>query len=637
MITLTINNVPVEVPEGTMILGAAKQVGVRIPTLCFVEGLQAIGACRVCVVEVEGARNLVASCSMPAGQGMKVWTNTRRVREARRAVVELLLSEHNGECQTCDRNEDCELQALAAELGIREISYVGEKTRRRIDASTPALTRDSGKCIKCRRCVSVCNETQHVGALFPQDRGFDTVIGPAFNHDLKTVACVQCGQCAAVCPVGAITEKDQIDEVWKALDKSDNYVIVQTAPAIRAALGECFGLPPGTLVTGKMVAALRRLGFRAVFDTNFAADLTIMEEGTELLARLKAALDVEVKGEGRGEKGEKNDECRRMNDECSANSATARVHQPAHQSSFINHHSPALPMFTSCSPGWIKFMEYFHPDMLANLSTCKSPQQMFGAIAKTYYAAKLDKKPEQIVVVSVMPCTAKKFECQRPEMDVSGARDVDIVLTTRELGKMIRAAGIDFVALPDEEMDAPLGLSSGAADIFANTGGVMEAALRTAYEVVTGRQLPFDGLHVAPIEGLAGVKEASLRIEGTKPEWRFLEGVTLNVAVANGLGNAQRVIASIRSGAKQYHFVEVMTCPGGCIGGGGQPRYTTNQIRQARIDAIYREDEGKKLRKSHENPAVQQLYAEFLTDGPCGHRSHELLHTQYTPRGKFGG
>ena len=441
MIQLSINNIAVEVPEGAMILAAAKKAGIRIPTLCFVEGLQAIGACRVCLVELEGARNLVASCSMPVGQGMKVWTNTRRVRQARRAVVELLLSEHNGECQTCDRNEDCELQALAAELGIREVAYDGERTRKRIDTSTPALVRNSGKCIKCRRCVSVCLETQHVGALFPQDRGFETVIGPAFNHDLKTVACVQCGQCAAVCPVGAIIEKDQIEEVWKALDKPDNHVIVQTAPAIRAALGECFGYPAGTLVTGKMVAALRRLGFRAVFDTNFAADLTIIEEGHELLARLK-----------------ENAECGMINDE---SKATQSPSPDIHHSSFINHHSSPLPMFTSCSPGWIKFMEYFHPDLLPNLSTCKSPQQMFGAVAKTYYAAKLGKRPEQIVVVSIMPCTAKKFECQRPEMDISGTRNVDIVLTTRELGKMIRAAGIDFPSLPDEEMDAPLGLSTG--------------------------------------------------------------------------------------------------------------------------------------------------------------------------------
>jgi len=371
------------------------------------------------------------------------------------------------------------------------------------------------------------------------------------------------------------------------LDAKDSHVVVQTAPAIRAALGECFGYTPGTLVTGKMVAALRRLGFDAVFDTNFTADLTIMEEGTELLTRLKKAL---LEGE-----------------------------------------DASLPMFTSCSPGWIKYAEYFHPELLPNLSTCKSPQQMFGAVAKTYYADTLGKRPQEITVVSIMPCTAKKFECQRPEMDASGVPDVDIVLTTRELGKMIRSAGLDFDSLPDEEMDAPLGLSTGAADIFANTGGVMEAALRTAYEIVTGNELPAENLHVKPVAGLDGVKEASLTIEGATGEWKFLDGATLHVAVAHGLANAQKVIEAVKSGKKQYHFIEVMACPGGCIGGGGQPRFTDDAVRRARIEAIYREDEGKKLRKSHDNPEIQQIYEEFLGH-PLGDKSHHLLHTKYTPR-----
>jgi iron-only hydrogenase group A len=434
------------------ILEAARSLGKRIPTLCYLEGVQAIGACRVCLVEVEGAKTLIASCVMPASDGMKVFTNTKRVRDARRLVVDLLLSAHDGNCQTCERNDDCELQALARELDIKEITYPGEKSEKHIDASTPALVRDGAKCVHCRRCVTVCQEVQGVGGLFPQRRGFHTLIGPAFCSNLADVTCVQCGQCGAVCPVGAISERDQISEVWAALDDPKKHVVVQTAPAIRAALGECFGYPPGTLVTGKMVTALRKLGFDAVFDTNFTADLTIIEEGTELLTRLKKAL--------------------------------------------VNKENVALPMFTSCSPGWIKFAEYFYPEFLPNLSTCKSPQQMFGAVAKTYYADKIGKKPEEIFVVSVMPCTAKKFEAQRAEMNASGVRDVDVVLTTRELGRMIKQAGVDFKSLPDGKMDAPIGLSSGAADIFANTGGVMEAALRTAYEIVTGKPLPFKNLHV---------------------------------------------------------------------------------------------------------------------------------------------
>jgi iron-only hydrogenase group A len=592
---LTIDNISVEVPAGTTVLEAAQKAGVQIPTLCYMKDVQAIGACRVCTVEVEGARALVASCAMSVSEGMKIKTNTKRVREARRTVVELLLSEHDGDCQTCPRNEDCELQKVAHELGVREIHYPGGKAARYQDHSTPALTRDTAKCILCRRCVTVCNNVQGVAALWPQNRGFKTVVGPAFCHELDDVVCVQCGQCGAVCPVGAITEQDHIGMVWDALDDPAKHVIVQTAPAIRAALGECFGYPPGTRVTGKMTAALRRLGFAGVFDTNFTADLTIIEEGTELLMRLKQVLKPGGNGHGR-------------------------------------HFGP-LPMFTSCSPGWIKFMEHFYPDMTPNLSTCKSPQQMFGAIAKTYYAQKIGKRPEDLFVVSVMPCTAKKFECQRPEMDDSGVQDVDAVLTTRELARMIKQAGIRFEQLPDEEMDAPLGLSTGAADIFANTGGVMEAALRTAWELVTGRELPFDKLHVAPIQGLEGVKEASAKITGAKPEWSFLEGVELKVAVAHGLGNARKVIERIRSGQAQYHFIEIMTCPGGCIGGGGQPRTTTNDIREKRIAAIYAEDESRKLRKSHENPAVQQLYKEFL-GVPLGEKSHHLLHTKYTARAR---
>jgi iron-only hydrogenase group A len=589
MPALTIDNTRVEVPEGTTVIEAARSIGIHVPSLCYLKDVQAIGACRVCVVEIEGAKALVASCAMPVAEGMKVRTNTRRVREARKTVVDLLLSEHDGDCQTCNRSGDCELQSLARELGIQEVRYSGQRSAKGKDCSTPALDRDTSKCIMCRRCVTVCNQVQGVGALFPQGRGFKTVIGPAFASKLADVVCVQCGQCAAVCPVGAISEHDDVEKVWAALDDPTKTVIVQTAPAIRAALGECFDYPPGTLVTGKMVSALKRLGFAGVFDTNFTADLTIIEEGTELLTRLKTAL--------------------------------------------VDKKPVALPMFTSCSPGWIKYMEHFWPEMTDHLSTCKSPQQMFGAVAKTYYAEKIGKKPQDMFVVSIMPCTAKKYEAARPEMNSSGAQDVDVVLTTRELGRMIHQAGIDFRSLPDSEMDSPMGLGSGAADIFANTGGVMEAALRTVWEIVTGKELPFENLHVAPIAGLTGVKEASATITGAVPEWSFLEGVTVNVAVAHGLGNAAKVLQAVKDGKANYHFIEVMTCPGGCIGGGGQPRLTTNETRLARIAAIYKEDEGKQLRKSHKNPAITQIYEEFLKK-PLGHKSHELLHTKYKTRSR---
>ncbi|MBT7299072.1 MAG: 2Fe-2S iron-sulfur cluster binding domain-containing protein [Victivallales bacterium] len=587
-VTLTIDKQSVTVPAGTTILDAAKEAGISIPTLCYFDGVSNPGSCRVCLVEVEGARTLQPSCVTAVGEGMAVRVNTKDARDARRLSVELMLANHPWDCNACVRSGECELQTLAQDMGITDVRFPYSKEATPIDTSTAALVRDMNKCVLCRRCVAVCQDTQGVGSLAPRARGFDTVIGTGSGEQLSDAVCVQCGQCAAVCPVGAIYEQDAIQPVWAALDDPTKHVVVQTAPAIRAALGECFGCEPGTVVTGKMVAALRRLGFDKVFDTNFTADLTIIEEGTELLVRLKNAL---VDGDA----------------------------------------SIALPMFTSCSPGWINYMEAFYPQLIPNLSSCKSPQQMFGALAKTYYAEMAGVDAKDIVVVSIMPCTAKKYECARDEMNDSGFKDVDYVLTTRELGQLIKEAGIDFLKLEDEEQDTPMGMSTGAADIFANTGGVMEAALRTVYELVTGRELPTDGLHVGPVQGLEGVKEAELTFTDCVADWSFLEGVTAKVAVAHGLTNAKKVCDLVASGEASYHFIEVMCCPGGCIGGGGQPRATTNDVRKARISAIYQEDEGRPMRKSHTNPAITAIYENFLGE-PGGHKSHHLLHTHYVDK-----
>lgn len=573
MIILTINGQNIQVEEGATILEAALKADIHIPTLCYLPEVQAIGACRVCLVEIEGNRNLQAACVFPASEGLVVHTNSERVRFARKFSVEMLLSNHPMECLTCVRNLNCELQKIAEELGIREVRFTGEKSEGHIDDFSPSIRRDQSKCILCRRCVTVCQEIQSVSAIFTQSRGFETKVEPAFNASLNDMACTFCGQCSLVCPVGAITEKEDIDEVWAALADPTKIVIVQDAPAVRAALGEEFGYPPGTLVTGKMLAAVRRLGFDRVFDTNFTADLTIMEEGNELLKRV---------GEG-----------------------------------------GVLPLITSCSPGWIKFIEHFYPEFLPHLSTCKSPHQMLGALVKTYYAEKAGINPKDMVVVSVMPCTAKKFECNRPEMNDSGYKDVDYVLTTRELAKMIRQAGIDFRSLEDEAYDDPLGEYTGAATIFGATGGVMEAALRTAYEVATGKTL--ENVDFTAVRGLEGIKEASVPVEGVGE---------VKVAVAHGLGNARKLMERIKDGTADYHFIEIMACPGGCVSGGGQPIPVNNEIRRLRAEALYQEDKSLKYRKSHENPSIKRIYEEFLGT-PLGEQSHHLLHTKYTARSKF--
>jgi len=580
IVNITIDGQSVQVPEGSTVLEAARMAGIKIPTLCYLKDINKIGACRVCLVEIEKARGLQASCVYPVAEGMVVRTNTPAIREARKAVVELILSNHPMECLTCERNTNCELQALAKQLGITDIRFKGENTEFPKDTSSPSIVRNPDKCILCRRCVSVCNKIQGVGVLGTTERGFDSIVAPPFHHQLSEVDCVYCGQCINVCPVGALTEKDDTQLVWDAINDPEKVVVVQTAPAVRAALGEEFGYPVGTSVTGKMVAALKRLGFDKVFDTDFTADLTILEEGNELLERIK--------------------------------------------------NGGKLPLITSCSPGWVKFCEHNYPEFLENLSTAKSPQQMFGALAKTYYAQKIGVDPAKIFSVSIMPCTAKKFERQRPELRDSGFADVDAVLTTRELAKMIKTAGMDFHALPDEQFDEPMGISTGAGLLFGATGGVMEAALRTVYEVVTGKTLK--DLDFVAVRGLEGVKEASVDLPPLG---------TVKVAIAHGLANARRLLEKVKAGEAEYHFIEIMGCPGGCVGGGGQPIVSgpermdlAEDYRALRAQAIYQEDAGMPLRKSHENPAVQALYEEYLVK-PLGEKSHHLLHTSYTPRAKY--
>jgi len=579
MVSVTINGIPVTVQEGSTILEAARTIDVKIPTLCHLNLPEMkfnnhVASCRVCMVEVEGRRNLAPACSTPVAEGMVIRTDSHRAIEARRTMLELLLSDHPKSCLTCAKNLDCELQALAAELGVREIPYEGEESSYKKDVSSLSIIRDPNKCIMCRRCETMCNEVQTVGVYSAAGRGFHTVVMPAFELPLIETSCTFCGQCLAVCPTGALTEVDNVPEVWKALADPQTVVVVQTAPAVRVALGEAFGLEPGTPVTGKMVAALRRLGFDYVFDTDFAADLTIMEEASELIHRLK--------------------------------------------------HGGRLPILTSCCPGWVKFFEHQFPDLLDIPSSCKSPHEMFGVIVKSFLAPKLGLDPAKVKVVSVMPCVAKKYEAARPELrHRPEIPDVDLVITTRELARMIHEAGIDFNSLPEEDFDRPLGESTGAGVIFGVTGGVIEAALRTAYEWLTAK--PLEKVEFEALRGMDGIKEAVVGIDGLK----------LRIAVCHGLGNARRILEKIRAGQCEYHAIEIMACPGGCIGGGGQPYHHGNmEILKKRATGLYREDRSKHLRKSHENPEVQRLYQEFLSE-PYGELAHKLLHTHYVRRPKI--
>ncbi len=577
-VNLTIDGVNVTVPANYTVIEAAREAGINIPTLCYLKGVNQIGACRICLVETKGGRGLQAACTLPVAEGMEVYTNNPKLREARRINLELLLSNHNRECTSCVRSGSCEFQALCNEYDVKEYPYdPDEKPVHKIDDLSPSIVRDNSKCINCRRCVAACNNVQHIGAIGVSKRGIKSVVGCVYGKSLADSPCVNCGQCIIACPTGALHEKDSTKDVWAALADPDKYVVVQPAPAVRASLGEEFGMPMGTAVTGKMVAALRRLGFDKVFDTDFGADLTIMEEGTELINRL--------------------------------------------------NNNGVLPMITSCSPGWVKYCEEFFPDFIPNLSTCKSPHEMLGAVIKSYYAEKMGIDPEKIYTVSVMPCTAKKFEAGREELSNNGMQDVDAVLTVRELAKMIKVAGINFTRLPDEDFDSVLGESTGAGVIFGVTGGVMEAALRTVYEVVTKKELK--DVEFTDVRGIEGVKEAEIDLDGKK----------IRVAVAHGTGNAKKLLTAIRNGEKTYEFIEVMCCPGGCVTGGGQPIVNAKDLsyddpKVLRAKALYSEDRGKAKRKSHENEELKKLYAEYLGE-PNGHKAHELLHTTYVPRPKY--
>jgi NADH-quinone oxidoreductase subunit G len=586
VINIKINGNDYQAPDGIIILDACKRAGIEIPTLCYLEDVSRNSSCGVCVVEVKGARSLVRSCTACVHEGTEIVTNSARIRDARKTNVELILANHPKDCLSCLRNQNCELQTIASDLGVKEDRFVRTKKEQLCDTTSLSIIRDPNKCILCGRCIAVCGTVQTVYAIGLSGRGIKTKVSTYMEKGLGNIACTNCGQCALVCPTGAIVERDDTDNVFEEIMNPDKVVVVQTAPAIRVGIGEAMGMESGSLVTGKMVAGLRRLGFSKVFDTQFTADLTIMEEGHELIKRIT-------------NKG-------------------------------------VLPMITSCSPGWIKFAEHFFPNSLAHLSTCKSPQQMFGSVAKTYYAAKMGIDPRKMVVVSIMPCTAKKYEAKRPEMmsafehwkDKKGWSqddafyDVDYVLTTRELARMFKESGIQFSNLPAEEFDSPLGESTGAAVIFGATGGVMEAALRTAYEVVTGK--PLTNINFTAVRGMEGIKEAEVDMNGTK----------VKVAVAHTLGNARKLLEQIEKNESPYAFIEVMTCPGGCLGGGGQPILTTWEIRKKRAESIYLEDSNKPIRKSHENPQIVTLYKEFLKE-PLGHMSHNLLHTKYEKRGLF--